>query len=105
MYDLIGLPPTRAAPFVKDVDRKAIAMAAQQRRTHTRIFATATALAGIAALAGCAGGTAAVEGEYGFASVEQEADSTITVWVDAAREPIAKAFVPFRLTCSATLVR
>ena len=29
---------------------------------------------------------------YGFTTAEQEPDSPITVWVDAAREPIAKAF-------------
>lgn len=69
-------------------------MAAQHRRPSTRIFATATALVGIAALAGCAaGGTGGdVNSEYGFTTAEQEADSTITIWVDAAREPIAKAF-------------
>ena len=67
-------------------------MAAQHRRPLTRLLATATAVVGIAALAGCAGGSGEVNSDYGFATAEQSADSTITVWVDAAREPIAKAF-------------
>ncbi|MCS5734703.1 ABC transporter substrate-binding protein [Herbiconiux daphne] len=67
-------------------------MAAQHRRPLTRLLATATAVVGIAALAGCSGGGSEVNSDYGFASAEQTADSTITVWVDAAREPVAKAF-------------
>lgn len=67
-------------------------MAAQQRRNLPRLIAAGTALAGLAALTACSGGTAEVSDEYGFAAAEQVADSPITVWVDAAREPIAKAF-------------
>ena len=68
-------------------------MAGQHRRSLARILATATAAFTVAALAGCAGGgSGEVNSDYGFATAEQEADSTITVWVDAAREPIAKAF-------------
>jgi len=67
-------------------------MAAQHRRPLTRLLATATAVVGIAALAGCAGSSGDVNSDFGFATAEQQADSTITVWVDAAREPIAKAF-------------
>ena len=67
-------------------------MAAQQRRTLPRLFAAGTALVGLVALTACSGGTAEVSDEYGFAAAEQVADSPITVWVDAAREPIAKAF-------------
>jgi len=67
-------------------------MAPQHRRPLTRIAATGFVLAGVVALSACAGETAEVNDEYGFASAEQDASSTITVWVDAAREPLAKAF-------------
>lgn len=67
-------------------------MAVQHRRL-TRILSTATAFAAVVALAGCATAGGEVDSDYGFVVAEQEADSTITVWVDAAREPIAKAFV------------
>ncbi|WP_243075820.1 ABC transporter substrate-binding protein [Microbacterium sp. SS28] len=67
-------------------------MAAQQRRNLPRLFAAGTALLGLVALTACSGETAQVSDEYGFAAAEQVADSPITVWVDAAREPIAKAF-------------
>lgn len=32
-------------------------------------------------------------GDYGFDTEDQDADATITVWVDATREPLANAFV------------
>lgn len=67
-------------------------MALQHRRSRTRILTTSIAIAGVAALTGCAGGAADVNSDYGFATAEQSADAPITVWVDAAREPIAKAF-------------
>ncbi|MEV8268421.1 carbohydrate ABC transporter substrate-binding protein [Microbacterium sp. NPDC076911] len=72
-------------------------MAVQHRRPLTRTLTTATALVAVAALAGCSSsgdaGDSSVDSEYGFTTAEQVADSTITVWVDAAREPIANAFV------------
>jgi multiple sugar transport system substrate-binding protein len=44
-------------------------------------------------LTACSGGSGA-EGtsEYGFDAVAQDAKAPITVWVDASREPVAKAF-------------
>ncbi|WP_345800873.1 extracellular solute-binding protein [Microbacterium sp. AZCO] len=67
-------------------------MAAQQRRKLPRLFAAGTALLGLVALTACSASSGEVSDEYGFAAAEQVADSPITVWVDAAREPIAKAF-------------
>jgi ABC-type sugar transport system, periplasmic component len=68
-------------------------MAAQQRRPITRLLATGTTLVGLVALTACAGPAGGeVDADYGFAIAEQDAGSTITVWVDAAREPIAQAF-------------
>ena len=70
-------------------------MAAQHRHPRTRILAIATALIGVAALAGCAGGGGSggdSGSKYGFDAAKQDKGSKITVWVDAAREPIAKAF-------------
>ena len=67
---------------------------AAQRRTITRTVTTIAAVAAVTLLAGCTGGGSGGTGtsEYGFDSVEQDADATITVWVDAAREPLANAF-------------
>jgi len=67
-------------------------MAAQQRRHLTRTVGAGIALTGLIALTACSSGGGEVNSDYGFATAEQTADSTITVWVDAAREPIAKAF-------------
>ncbi|RLK46589.1 ABC transporter substrate-binding protein [Microbacterium telephonicum] len=67
-------------------------MAAQQRRHVTRTLGAGIALIGLIALTACSGGGGEVNSDYGFATAEQTADSAITVWVDAAREPIAKAF-------------
>ncbi|MCT9819613.1 extracellular solute-binding protein [Microbacterium sp. W1N] len=67
-------------------------MAAQQRRHFTRTVGAGIALTGLIALTACSGATGEVNSDYGFATAEQSADGAITVWVDAAREPIAKAF-------------
>jgi len=68
-------------------------MASHRSRTTRTLAATgALALAGLlAACSGTSGPTS--DSGFGFASVEQDPDSSITVWVDAAREPIANAFV------------
>lgn len=47
------------------------------------------------ALSACGSGTTSASGAdspYGFGAEEQEADSPITVWVDASREPAVDAF-------------
>lgn len=63
------------------------------RRTLFRVIALgATSLAAIGLLSACTGGPAGGTDEYGFSAVEQDSSAEITVWVDAAREPIAKAF-------------
>lgn len=73
-------------------------MSAQHRRFSvsrtSRALALTAAAASFALLAaGCAGpGDGDVNSDYGFATAEQVADSPITIWVDAAREPIANAF-------------
>lgn len=74
-------------------------MSSQHRRIEVtripRAIALTAAAASIALLAaGCSGDTGGgeVDNAYGFATAEQVADSPITVWVDAAREPIANAF-------------
>jgi len=55
-----------------------------QHRRFTRPLALTAGLAVVALLSACAG-----DGE---AAVEQDSSSSITVWVDASREPIANAF-------------
>jgi multiple sugar transport system substrate-binding protein len=70
-------------------------MASQQRRIMKTLAATA-ALAALGLLTACSGGGATPSGstgDFGFSAAAQEADSSITVWVDAAREPVAKAFI------------
>jgi multiple sugar transport system substrate-binding protein len=53
---------------------------------------TAAALS-IAVLAACSGqGGGDTKGGYGFPAVKQVKNSALTVWVDADREPVAKAF-------------
>ncbi|UTX53066.1 ABC transporter substrate-binding protein [Leucobacter aridicollis] len=62
---------------------------------RTQLLAVGSALlAGALALTGCASGAGggADESEFGFAAAEQVADSPITVWVDASREPAIAAF-------------
>ncbi|QTE27895.1 ABC transporter substrate-binding protein [Pengzhenrongella sicca] len=62
-----------------------------------RLFLTATVAAAALALTACSsGGDAGDSGstsEFGFAAATQEDGSTITVWVDASREPAADAFI------------
>jgi multiple sugar transport system substrate-binding protein len=69
-------------------------MASQHRRILKTLAASA-ALAALGLLTACSGGAGGTgdTSEFGFAAAEQKADSSITVWVDASREPIAKAFV------------
>src|SRR5688572_22586244 len=64
------------------------------RPTARALSVVALATVGLLAFSACSGG-ASGDGdtsEYGFAPAEQEADSPITVWVDAAREPAVTAF-------------
>ena len=73
-------------------------MSSQHRRfsvTRTsRALALTAAAASVALLVtGCAAsGGGDVNSDYGFATAEQVADSPITIWVDASREPLATAF-------------
>lgn len=54
---------------------------------------SAAAAAGLLLLSSCAaGGGGEVNADYGFVTAEQVADSPITIWVDAAREPAIAAF-------------
>lgn len=63
-----------------------------QHRRFTRTLAFTAGLAAVALLSACSGGDATTsDSGFGFASVKQD-NSAITVWVDAAREPIANAF-------------
>jgi multiple sugar transport system substrate-binding protein len=64
--------------------RKGREMAPQHRR-FTRILAVTAGIAAVALLSACSAGS-------GGGAAEQDKDAKITVWVDAAREPIAKAF-------------
>jgi multiple sugar transport system substrate-binding protein len=60
-----------------------------------RFTLAAAAVVPALALAACGGGGepgAGADSPYGFAAEEQEADSPITVWVDASREPAVDAF-------------
>lgn len=58
------------------------------------LSAASLAAAGLLALSACSGAAAGGgdTSEYGFQAAEQVADSPITVWVDAAREPAVTAF-------------
>lgn len=70
-------------------------MASQQRSfsRFTRTLVAGGALAGMGLLAACGtGGPGDVNSEYGFATAEQVADSPITIWVDATRQPAVEAF-------------
>ncbi|NEM91028.1 ABC transporter substrate-binding protein [Galbitalea soli] len=70
-------------------------MASQHRRIKRTLAATA-AVAALAILTACSSagtGSAANDSKYGFTTAKQDSKSAITVWVDAAREPLAKAFV------------
>jgi multiple sugar transport system substrate-binding protein len=68
---------------------------ASQHRRFTKTLAVTAAIAALGLLAACSSGTAGNSGKdstYGFSTAKQDATSSITVWVDAAREPLAKAF-------------
>ena len=70
-------------------------MASQQRRfsRFTRTVAIASSATAIIALSACSGGGGGGDStEFGFTPAEQVADSAITVWVDASREPAIEAF-------------
>jgi len=69
-------------------------MASQHRRILNTVAAT-TAIAALGLLTACSGGAGGSgdTSEFGFAAADQKADSSITVWVDAAREPLANAFI------------
>ena len=70
-------------------------MSSQHRRPFarsTRILATTATLAVAGLLAGCTSDAAEVNSDYGFATAEQEAGSTITIWADATRQPAVEAF-------------
>ncbi|ARJ06252.1 ABC transporter substrate-binding protein [Cnuibacter physcomitrellae] len=68
-------------------------MATQRRsRRFTKTLAITAGLAALGLLSACSGGSTGTDSGFGFPSAEQEDGSTITVWVDASREPIAKAF-------------
>ncbi|MFI2363023.1 ABC transporter substrate-binding protein [Promicromonospora sp. NPDC019610] len=64
------------------------------RTRYGRLALTAALVVPALALSACGGGTsgAATDSPYGFEAEEQEADSPITVWVDASREPAVDAF-------------
>ncbi|WP_374315861.1 ABC transporter substrate-binding protein [Microbacterium sp.] len=64
-------------------------------RPTRALSVAALAAAGLLALSACSaggGGGGGDTSEYGFETAEQVADSPITVWVDAAREPAVTAF-------------
>ena len=70
-------------------------MLAHDKRSHRRIARTLSLAATVATaglLVGCSTGTSASTDQYGFPAAEQDSSAPITIWVDAAREPIAKAF-------------
>ena len=72
--------------------RKGREMASQHRR-FTRTHAVTAGIAAVALLSACSGGSGGTsDSGFGFQSVEQDKSAPITVWVDASREPIAKAF-------------
>ncbi|MFJ8941142.1 ABC transporter substrate-binding protein [Streptomyces sp. NPDC102365] len=64
---------------------------ALSRRRASTVAVTGLATA-LLALAGCGNGGSSANGKYGFPEAEQEASSTITVWVDADRQAAAKAY-------------
>jgi len=67
-----------------------------KRKTLRHVAVTGIAAVGLAVLTACSGpasgGSGASGSTYGFDAAAQEKGSKITVWVDAAREPIVKAF-------------
>jgi len=65
---------------------------ASPHRSFTRTIVFTAGIAALALLSGCSGTAGTTDSGFGFSSAEQDPDSPITVWVDAAREPIAKAY-------------
>lgn len=63
-----------------------------KRRTQRLISLAAAAAATALALTGCSAGSGSGGTEFGFTAAQQDPESPITVWVDAAREPAAAAF-------------
>jgi multiple sugar transport system substrate-binding protein len=63
-------------------------------RSRRRSALAVTALSAVAliALSACSSGGSTSNGAYGFPEAEQDASSTITVWVDADRQGAADAF-------------
>lgn len=63
------------------------------RRRTAWLFSVATAASAALLLSGCApSASGGGDSQYGFTAAEQVADSEITVWVDASREPAVTAF-------------
>ncbi|MBD8534595.1 ABC transporter substrate-binding protein [Plantibacter sp. CFBP 13570] len=62
------------------------------RRVPRALSLSATAAVGLALLTACTAGPSATSDKYGFPAAEQDPNAGLTVLVDAAREPIAKAF-------------
>lgn len=65
------------------------------RKALRALALAGVAAVGLTALTACSGpeaGAGESNGTYGFDAAEQDKGSQITVWVDAAREPLAKAF-------------
>ena len=95
MYDLLNSPPALGGQSSTTSTRKARVMNTQHRPAlsrPTRVLAAATfvALAGI--LSACTTTDAVVDERFGFVTAEQDTDSTITIWVDATRQPAVEAF-------------
>ena len=62
------------------------------RRLLRRFALLGATGATVAALAACSGGSGTSTGAFGFPEAKQDANSTITVWVDASRVAAVKAF-------------
>lgn len=62
------------------------------RHVSRAIMLATSTVATIGLLTACSGAPSASSDEYGFPAVAQDASAPLTVMVDAAREPIAKAF-------------
>lgn len=69
-------------------------MTSQHRppRRIARVLAVTATVAVAGILTACSPGGGEVDSDYGFAIAEQDPTSTITVWVDATRQPAVEAF-------------
>lgn len=96
MYDVLTLGPTGVLLVVRDADHKGCEMPQQlfaHRTTRRLLSVAAVATTGILLLSGCSPSASSdAQGEFGFVEAAQVADSEITVWVDASREPAVTAF-------------